>query len=360
METGISVYPGLGQSNKDILALMEKAADLGIRRLFTSLHIPETDTASFRQQLDLILASARNAHFDVIADVSPSTCQLLGLAQADVEKLSALGITTLRFDEGLDAAHLALYSQVVRVQINASTVQEKELQELQKNKADFSHIDGLHNFYPRPHTGLDEAYFTAQTKLLHAYGLSVGAFLPSQTGKRAPLYEGLPTLEAHRHADVSLAARHLSALGVQSIFLGDDRPSLKELTALARAGREETGVVVLKARLLSKEAYIQDLLSYTFTTRPDPSRDVIRTSGSRSHLRGRIIEPDSNLFRSLQRGDITLDNADFLRYMGEVQIVKRDLPPEERTNIVAKIVPNEEFLLAYLTPGRKFRFEFIR
>ena len=64
--------------------------------------------------------------------------------------------------------------------------------------------------------------------------------------------------------------------------------------------------------------------------------------------------------RSLHRGDITLANADFLRYMGEVQIVKCELPPEERTNIVAKVVPNEEFLLDYITPGRKFRFEFIR
>ena len=55
-----------------------------------------------------------------------------------------------------------------------------------------------------------------------------------------------------------------------------------------------------------------------------------------------------------------MDNADFLRYMGEVQIVKCELPPEERTNIVAKVVPNEEFVLDYITPGRKFRFEFIR
>ena len=222
------------------------------------------------------------------------------------------------------------------------------------------YIDGLHNFYPRPHTGLDLDYFKAQTDLLHAYGLSVGAFVPSQSGQRAPLYEGLPTLEDHRHQDVSLAARHLAALGVQSVFIGDDKPSDKELRDLARTGREETDVVVIKAKLLSREPHIQDLLSYTFTARPDPSRDVIRTSGSRAHLDGRIIEPESDIFRSLHRGDITLDNADFLRYMGEIQIVKCELPPEERTNIVAKVVPNEEFLLDYITPGRKFRFEFIR
>lgn len=360
METGISVYPGLGKKTATLTALIEKAAALGMTRLFTSLHIPETDTASFRQQLEAILNAARQCQLDVIADVSPATCQLLGLEQLDIEKLHRLGITTFRFDEGLDARHLALYSRIARVQVNASTIQETELQALKKNGADFSHLDALHNFYPRPHTGLDEEYFTAQTKRLQAYGLSVGAFVPSQAGKRAPLYEGLPTLEAHRPLDVSLAARHLAALGVQSVLIGDDQPSFAELQALARAGREESGVVVLKARLLSREPHIQDLLAYTFTARPDPSRDVIRANGSRSHLDGRIIEPDNEPFRNLQRGDITLDNADFLRYMGEVQIVKRDLPPEARTNIVAKILPSDEFLLRYITPGRKFRFEFIR
>ena len=73
-----------------------------------------------------------------------------------------------------------------------------------------------------------------------------------------------------------------------------------------------------------------------------------------------IVEPDSAGFRSLRRGDITIDNVDFLRYMGEVQIVKRELEPEERTNIAAKILPEEEFLIDTITPGRKFRFEFIR
>ena len=253
-----------------------------------------------------------------------------------------------------------MYSHLVRVQVNASTLRRSDLEGLQKNGAQMDHIDGLHNFYPRPHTGLDLDYFQAQTDLLHAYELSVGAFIASQAGQRAPLYEGLPTLEGHRHQDVSLAARHLAALGVQSVFIGDDKPSDKELRDLARTGREETDVVVIKAKLLSREPHIQNLLSYTFTARPDPSRDVIRTSGSRAHLDGRIIEPDSDIFRSLHRGDITLDNADFLRYMGEVQIVKCELPPEERTNIVAKVVPNEEFLLDYITPGRKFRFEFIR
>lgn len=359
MKTGISLYPGLGGSKEKKIALLKEAASLGIRRLFTSLHIPETDKTTFATELKELLKTAGALHFDVIADVSPKTCQLLGLTRLDIGTLSALGITTLRFDEGFSPERIALFSHLAKVQVNASTLGQKEIDELKKNKADFSQLEALHNFYPRPHTGLDETYFTAQTRFLQAEGLSVGAFIPSQCGRRAPLQEGLPSLEMHRDKPVSLTARHLAALGLQSVFIGDDAPSFEELTALARSGREETGVVALKAKLLCRKPAIQDFLSLTFTARRDPARDVIRAADSRTRLNGLQIEA-TGPFVPLHCGDITLDNAAFLRYMGEVQIVKRDLPVEKRTNLVAQILPEERFLLAYITPGRKFRFDFVR
>ena len=45
METGISVYPGLGGTIQEKTARIERAAALGMTRLFTSFHIPETDPA---------------------------------------------------------------------------------------------------------------------------------------------------------------------------------------------------------------------------------------------------------------------------------------------------------------------------
>jgi hypothetical protein len=279
METGISVYPGLGGTIQEKTARIERAAALGMTRLFTSFHIPETDPAAFRKELQAVLDTARQCQLDIVADVSPASAACLGMDRFDPEVIAKLGITTVRFDDGFDAAKLAMYSHIVRVQVNASTLTRKDLEDLRKNGAQLDHIDSLHNFYPRPHTGLALDYFKTQTDRLHACGLSVGAFVASQAGQRAPLYEGLPTLEFHRHQDVSLAARHLAALGVQSVFIGDDKPADKELRDLARAGREETDVVVIKAKLLSWEPHIQDLLSYTFTARPDPSRDVIRANG---------------------------------------------------------------------------------
>ena len=49
MENGISLYPGLDNTPDENLALLERAAQAGIRRVFTSLHIPETYVAALKQ-----------------------------------------------------------------------------------------------------------------------------------------------------------------------------------------------------------------------------------------------------------------------------------------------------------------------
>lgn len=65
MDTGISIYPGLRGSIREKTGLIEEAAALGIHRLFTSFHIPETDAAAFHEELDAVLASARENSMDV-------------------------------------------------------------------------------------------------------------------------------------------------------------------------------------------------------------------------------------------------------------------------------------------------------
>lgn len=359
MYTGISIYPGLDGTAEDHITLLEKAAAMGIRRIFTSLHIPETNTTALREELQLLLQRARHYDIDVIADISPQTADYLGIDTLQPQLLPEWGITTARLDYGFDARKTALFSHIMPIQLNASTLQPAYVEALRKNGADFSHIDCLHNFYPRPHTGLSSDFVQKQTAWLQSEGLAVGAFISSFAGRRGPLYDGLPTIETHRTMDVSLASRHLAAMGMNSIFIGDGNPSEDELAALSATGQEDRDVVVIKARLISREPKIQDLLSYTFTSRLDAAAEVIRAQESRSHIGSMMIQPDGPQ-RALRRGDITIDNAAFQRYMGEIQLVLTDLPIESRTNIVAEIVPDELFLLSYITPAKKFRFKWVR
>ena len=78
MQNGISIYPGLDNTMEENLALIERAAALGLPRLFTSLHIPETDPGALKRELGVLLKSARAQHMEIISDVSPATLSLLG------------------------------------------------------------------------------------------------------------------------------------------------------------------------------------------------------------------------------------------------------------------------------------------
>ena len=353
MENGISLYPGLDNTLAENLQLLETAAACGIRRVFTSLHIPETDTAVLKKELATLLQAAREHDMEIISDISPRTLEMLDMPEFSLEAFQKLGITTLRLDYGYEAGQIAELSHNtlgIRLQLNASTITEEILADLQAAGTDFSHIDALHNFYPRRGTGLSESALCKKNALLKQAGIKVGAFVPSHGKQRGPLFEGLPTLEAHRLWQTDRAARHMAALGVDSVFLSDSLPLTSELQVLGRLHADE---VAVEATFLTEDAVQRELLQHTFTAREDEARDAIRAQESRGLLHG-TVEPENNKER--RRGAITIDNKDYLRYMGELQIIKKSQPPDKRVNVVGRVAECELFMLKYITPGRRFSF----
>ena len=357
MRNGFALYPGLDNTLTENLTLLEHAAACGLQRVFTSLQIPETDTTALKSELGTLLAAARDHHLEVISDVSPATLRLLDIRDFSLSAFRMLGITTLRLDYGFglqEIVDLSHNRQGMRIQLNASTVTGDILSALVGMKANFHQIDALHNFYPRPGTGVSEELLVHKNLMLHKLGVRVGAFVPTQAGRRrSPLGDGLPTLEQHRSVPVDLAARHLVALGCDTVFLSDALPGENELHAL---GELRDDCIVLSAKCLTQDPLQQALLSQVYTSREDEARDAIRAQESRPHLKkmGRSITPENTASRP--RGAITLDNNGYGRYMGELQILRTDLPADPRTNVVAQIDPEEMFLLKYVAPGRKFSF----
>ena len=355
MENGISLYPGLDNTLEENLQLLSAAAACGIRRVFTSLHIPETDTAVLKRELAEILAAARRYDMEIISDISPRTLSMLDMPEFDLAAFQKLGITTLRLDYGYSAEQIAELSHNdsgICLQLNASTITEKILADLQAAGTDFSHVDALHNFYPRRGTGISEDILRRKTKMLHQAGIKVGAFVPSQGKQRGPLFEGLPTMETHRLWHTDRAARHMAALGIDSVFLSDSLPLSDELQMVGQLPGDE---VILRAQLFTDDMVQQELLRHTFTAREDEARDAIRAQESRGLLKG-TVEPENNKER--RRGAITIDNKDYQRYMGELEIIKKSQPADKRVNVVGRVTECELFMLKYITPGRKFSFQF--
>ncbi len=348
MQNGISIYAGLDYDNAENLALIKSAADLGFKRLFTSAQVPEASNAeNFFDELTDIMTTAVTYGFEIILDVNAEN-----FSQYDIEGI------TLRLDDGFTAEQVAQISHGRKIQINASAVTEKFLDDLLEHKANFDNIAALHNFYPHPWTGLDTYFFDNQNQILHDLGIEVGAFVPSKDGKRRlPLREGLPTLEDCRNFTTDLSARFLATLGVDFIIIGDGAPTQEELQSVAAIVDDE---VIFRAQLLSNDLNTAEILSRKFTRRADVAKYVIRAIEGRQYLKevgGTIPAEEPAIERGF--GDVTIDNENFGRYAGEVQIIQDVLPADGRVNIAAHILNEEIFLMGYLKPNRKFSFKFI-
>ncbi|MBQ6975161.1 MAG: DUF871 domain-containing protein [Selenomonadaceae bacterium] len=348
MQKGISVYAGLGYSVQENLDLIEFASSLNMKYLFTSAQIPEAaDSENFFEELLSILTAATNKKFEIILDVSSEDAPLF-----NVEEL------TLRLDDGFDTPRIAELSQTRKIQLNASTVTEDFLTELKNCNANFNNTTALHNFYPRPETGLDSYFFINQNKILHDYGIGVGAFIPSRDGKRRPpIGEGLPTLEDCRNFTADLSARYLAALGTDFIIIGDGMPTFQECESVSKISADE---VVITAQMTTDDEIAKEILSKTFTRRPDVSKSVIRAIEGRQILKslGTQITPDVSP-KNRTFGDVTIDNSNYGRYAGEVQIIDAELPADSRVNVAAHIIDEEFFLTRYIKPRQKFSFRLI-
>ena len=401
MKLGISIYPGLDTDREKSLLLLQNAAALGYRRVFSSLHISESNVTVLREEALYLFAFAESLGLEVIADISPLTLKILDIPELTPPRLKKLHITTARFDYGIGPETIADFSREMNVQLNASTLRSVQLNALLKANAVFSRIDGQHNFYPRPHTGLSSETIQRQNALLHRHDISAGVFAASQTGRRGPLYAGLPTMESLRGIAPCDAAPILTAIGCDSLIIGDSNPALTELQALtdpetlakadARYSRkalppkkewQPDAPLPLHIRVLSDAPFVKELLSRTYTNRPDPAADVIRATESRDVAKELDITPERNenklviempkeyaaVFAGPQHlangkkssllpvGTVLLDNNSYGRYKGELQILNAPQPMDPRSNVIAQVKKEDVPLLSLISAEIPFRF----
>lgn len=355
LEKGISVYVGLGYTEAAIREYLLCARQYGYSRIFTSLHIPEADRQTILQEFILMAEYAKQLGFSITADISPASYEALGIAPGNVGALVRLGIDTLRLDFGfnLQETMQLMKHNTLAIELNASTVDETTLCRILAEGIDPARLRACHNFYPRPETGLSYELFAAKSKLFQKYGIPVAAFLASQHNPRGPMYLGVPTLEQHRYLNPVTAAKHfLASQLVDAVLFGDPFASPEELAGVASLGECSMELTVeLKPGISSLE---RDILFARHTNRNDPGEHVIRSQEARGLCCGSILR---RLPLPRPCGAVTIDNVDYLRYMGELQVVCRELPLDVRTNVVAQVIPEELFLLDYIQPGSSFCFK---
>lgn len=223
---GFSVFMNedLDQVKADYISKMAK---MGFTGIFTSMHIPEDDIALYKQRLTDLGKLAKRNQLDLMVDVSGTALEKAGFDLQDLTALTEIGVTGLRMDYHISNEQIARWSKQLTISLNASTLTQEDLTELAFHQADFSQIEAWHNYYPRPETGLDEDWFIKKNTWLRQQGLTVQAFVPGDEKYRGPLYQGLPTLEAHRYQHPLASALSLRKMFVDKVYIGDETITTK-------------------------------------------------------------------------------------------------------------------------------------
>lgn len=343
---GISLYLGTGlEKNAEIIG---KAKKSGIRYAFTSLHIPEEQRdGGADKEIRELLELCRESGISLIADIGPRTFRQMGFrSMADLKQTA---ITHLRVDYGFSCGEMVELSHDFYLVFNASTVQEDQILELKRLHADFSRFSACHNFYPKPLTGLSIARVERTNRRIHELGMQTIAFAAGDWELRGPLKMGLPTVEEHRNPEVLLNMLQLIRLCETDIcMVGDIDISDKAYRQIRELSE---GYVSLEAKLRPKYAFLAGNIHHD---RPDSSEYVIRSQESRQYSsQGKLFPAEPPLPR--KRGSISVGNEKYLRYSGELEIARKDLPEENKVNIVGQVSPSCLKYLDYIADGMGFR-----
>lgn len=358
MANGISVYLGLEHSLDDILAYITRAKNYGYSKVFTSLHIPEANYRQISTEFRQVVAHANQLNMAVIADISPNAYQYLDLDLHNLHSFVDFGLAGVRLDYGFKPEQIAEYSNNnygLLIELNASTISEDFLKQIVLAGANLTNLSACHNYYPRINTGISLESLIHKSRLLQQYAIPVAAFVALKHDRRAPLYDGLPTVEAMRDKLPLVAWQILRLSGIDNIFFGDGFANDCELSAI---GQLSSDVITLPCEWFSENVLYHNFLNIVHTNRPDAAEDVVRSQESRLNLLENInlareIPPENCVARN--RGSITIDNILYQRYSGEMQICKKHLACDDRVNVIGQIHHDALLLLDFIGENTVYR-----
>lgn len=323
-DLGYSLFLSFFEKHRDLVTTLPIDGSV----VFTSLHIEEEFSNTYCDAIREMLAHLKERDCQIIADVSRRTLDIFNADSLDALQ-AELQLDYLRLDFGFTDSEVLDTATRHAVVVNASTLTETFLEKVREHHALFA----MYNYYPRPETGMDTAQVRALHNHLRSYGIETWIFIPG-LHKRGPLHLGLPTLEAQRYTPgylnyVTLRKQDLA----DRIFVGDIGMDHVEATLIEAFARD--GILLLPVKL---EPAYHHLLNRVFTNRIDSPLRLIRIQESRQFAsKGTLIKAENTTER--YQGSLTIDNEKYLRYSGEIQIMRTDFPADPAVNVIGHILP---------------------
>jgi len=152
--------------------------------------------------------------------------------------------------------------------------------------------------------------------------------------RRGPLGEGLPTVEAHRNVQPLFQAVAVVDAGVDDVYVGD--PALTE-HSWSRLGSFVRDDVVALDGVAARGVHtsVFAALAVPDRDRPDAAEATIRLEHSRERLAGLPLPEVGGQPRPAR--SVTVQLASAGRYCGEVAIVLRESPIDDRVAVLGRV-----------------------
>jgi hypothetical protein len=343
---------------EEYLEYIDLASSLGYTRIFTCL-ISLSEEGGELEDFKRIVRHAKDKNMQVISDVDPSVFTTFGITWQDLSFFSEMGLYGIRLDlgfSGIEESFMTYNPQGLKIEINMSNG-TKYLDNILSYKSVRENLIGCHNFYPHTYTGLSRKHFLSCSKQFTDERIRTAAFIsaPSAAYGPWPVFEGLCTLEEHRHLPIEVQAKDLFNTGlIDDVIIANCFATEEELRAVSAVDRNKlVFTVALHPDMPELEKKI--VLEEPHFNRGDVSDYMVRSTQSRVTYKGHSFK----LFNpaEIEAGDVLIESDLYSRYSGELQVALKPMKNSGKTNVVGRIAPEELFLLQGLEPWQKFGFQ---
>ncbi|MGL4773299.1 MAG: DUF871 domain-containing protein [Clostridium sp.] len=356
---GISIYP-LVSSVEENIKYIEKAFNLGYRRVFTSILELDDNKEKALEQIDCfrtVLNIAKSLGMKVFVDINPEVLKNVGVNHQDFKFFSELGATGLRLDSvfnGFYESFITFNNQGLDIEVNGSfdTGYINSIVDLKCNK---EKLFTCHNFYPEEFTGLSKEVFMSNHKRHKSLGLNTAAFVTANKGGSFgpwPANDGLCTLEEHRYLPIEVQAQELYGFGIDDVIIGNAFATDEELEALANLDKN---IVTLRVEAKDLDEVEEGFFNKTLQNRWDSSSYVIRHFNGRRELKNTAIPSKTEGKTKYEEGAVLINNDNYANYKGELLVTLKELECDDRRNFVGYVAEEYKCLLKYIDGGKRFK-----
>ncbi len=351
---GISIYPE-NASVDAIKTYISKASQFGFSRIFTCLiSLEEQLLAEFKE----ITRHASALGMEIIADVDPNVFKHFNIDYRDLSFFKDLHLSGIRLDmgfSGYEEAEMTYNPHGIKIELNMSSG-TKYVNNILTYIPNKEHLIGCHNFYPHKYSGISRDHFLMCSKQFKDLGLRTAAFVSSSAAEFGPwpVSEGLCTLEEHRELSIVTQAKDLfNTELIDDVIIANMFASDEELKALSELDPYCLSLqVVFEPNVPELEKVI--VLEEPHFNRGDVSEYMIRSTQSRVKYKGRDFPPFNT--PDIEKGDVLVESNLYTRYAGELQLALKEMKNSGKTNVVAKVIKDEIYLIDQIRPWQKIKF----